>query len=45
VHYGLRAAGYGLYTADYGLRYLKRNETWDVYLESVQYGLDYVLGR
>jgi len=21
-----------------------RNEAWDVYLESVQYGLDYVLG-
>ena len=21
-----------------------RNESWDVYLESVQYGLDYVLG-
>ena len=34
-----------LCTADYGLCYLKRNGTWDAYLESVQYGLDYVLGR
>jgi len=45
VHYGLRAANYGLWTVDYGLHYLKRNGTWDAYLESVQYGLDYVLGR
>jgi len=38
----------GLRTVHYGLRtvhYLKRNEAWDVYLESVQYGLDYILGR
>jgi len=34
-----------LCTTDYGLFYLKRNEAWDAYLESVQYGLDYVLGR
>ena len=41
----LRTVHCGLCTADYGLCYLKRNEAWDVYLESVQYGLDYVLGR
>ena len=34
-----------LCTANYGLCYLKRNGTWGAYLESVQYGLDYVLRR
>ena len=41
----LRTVHCGLCTADYGLCYLKRNGAWDAYLESVQYGLDYVLGR
>jgi len=45
VDYGLWTANYGLWTVDYRLHYLKRNGTWDAYLESVQYGLDYVLGR
>jgi len=34
-----------LCTSDYGLCYLRWKEAWDAYLESVQYGLDYVLGR
>jgi len=50
VHYRLRAANYGLCTVACALQtmdlcYLKRNGAWDAYLESVQYGLDYVLGR
>ena len=45
VHYGLQTVNYGLCTADYGVYYLRRKEAWNAYLESVQYGLDYVLGR
>ena len=52
VHYGLRTMDCklwtvhcGLCTADYGLCYLRRKGAWDAYLESVQYGLDYILGR
>ena len=47
MDYGLWAVNYGLCTAACALwtmDYLKRNEAWDVYLESVQYGLDYILG-